>query len=582
MLTLDFKNPPIWDQVKDAKYGDLEELGYFDRYELMQALGREYAGSMLPDTPEGYTRLIRQEMVLRDLYSIDFHEPVQYVGDEAALKGFIKDITESGKFAAWQEAWHQSQDSLKRRGVIYQIKREFGKAFGVDIGGGHIRVDNSKIMNADVADYSEDIVFNKDYSFEDDFLKIFHSTVFASARLYQQQLAHGKVQVEPGSEREDLAFRSYADLPPAASMFWDSDEFRHFMGQPTRKHASWLADTALQAVTADEPGLADEIIAQQNEGVQNRYLSEKVLYASSMKVRGPEDVWNAVLPISSRHIRNLSVDAQAAVVNLAAQLHGKGQEVPPELNKAIEKILTSYPLTPEYKKFHIQQQARLLKRMMQDSKVQDARQNWQSYTKDQKLDFLKHVTGMHADVFGYRPCRVSQVDLPPKPDADDPTSKTITFGWYNWGNNYPDIAINVNEEAGGLDHFFLALNTAMHESEHAFQDHLARQYKSGFLKPDSPLYEQARYFSVGRHVYVTHDQDTSHYMNNPLERDSFAFGNGVSFFIALANKDQRDEYAQRMEEIYDNPRGKDFDLSRGFQNVPWGHYPAMPEPEGYG
>ncbi|MCB1680930.1 MAG: hypothetical protein KDI65_03260 [Alphaproteobacteria bacterium] len=583
MLSIDFENPPIWKQVKDARGSDLEELGYYDRYAVMHAVGQEYVNNLIPTTAEDYRALIRQEMILRDLHNIDAREPIYYPEDQAAIESFGKNLIESGTFKKWQEAW-ENPDPLKRRGIILQIKRAFGQAFGADISGGKVKHDDTVIMPGDVADYSEDFVFQEDPSVQQNFLKVFHTAVYASARVFQERLARGKIKVEAGSDREDLAWRCHGDVPSATSLFWDSDEFRFFMGQPTRRHASWLADSALRAVTGDseDPEIADEVIRELNEAAYRRYLSSKVLYACNMKVLVPHDVWHAISPISQKHIRNISIEAQSAVVDLAEKIHKKGEVVPPELNNAIEKIISSYPLTREYRKFQAEQQARLLKRMLLDPKVAEAKANWHTYNENQKLEFLQRVTKMHADVFGYRPSLVVAVDEAPEPDPNDPTrNKSVSLGWYDWTKSYPELAINVNEEVGGLENFFQALNTAMHEAEHAFQDHLARRYESGFLKPDSPLYEQARYFSIARYIYVNPKQNRTHYRNNALERDSFAMGNGVSFFIALANRDQQEEYSQRLEDMFEDPRGKDLDLSRGFENVPWRHHPPMPEPDGY-
>ncbi len=578
MIELDFKLPPIWDQVKDAKYGDLEELDYYQRYELMNMLGREYAGNMVPENQGAYSRMLAQEGMLRDLFIIDGREPIQYDIDTRALEQFNKRVIESGKFEEWQRQWSR-RDNHAQQGVALQISRMFSESFGANLKTSRIHFAPTDIVNAEVDVDSGDLTLSDTKVVRQDFLKFYHSVVYANARLYQERLATNKIPFDEGGEREDLAFRTYGDLSPSQSMFWDTSGFDNFMNQPTRRHAMWLADTATESLAAAyDPDREHEVVKDIRAEMNSRYMSAKVLYAASMPVFASEDVSHALTPIFEHHIRGLTIEAQHKVVMLASKMHARGESVPGHLNDAIDKIMTSYPLTDEYKRFQVDKQRDLLFRMMSDTRVQDARQNWQNYNTTKRLDFLQHAVNIHAEVFGCRAARVEAIDIPPRPDTES-NRKIIHYGGYLWRQRNPVIQINVNEQAGATDNFFEAFNTAMHEAQHNFQDSLASRYENNFMKPDDPLYEQARYFLTGSYVYVNPDQNRTHYHNNLLERDAFAVGNGLSYFMALANAEQREEYTVRMQALLEDPSRHDLDLSRGFPNAPWHNQPPMPEPE---
>ncbi len=589
MLNIDFDKETVWDQVEGAKFDQLRQLPVANRYHLMRRLGQEYVANINPETPEAYSTLLHQEGMLRDLFILDSLERIEFPSDAAAIMNFATQAVESGDFDRWKKQWEES-DYFKRRGVIFQIQGQFGKAFGVDLRSGHAKIDTTELMEAEVS-YSQGssrpvptVTISRASAVQDDFNRAFHSIVYACARLYQDGLVYGQIPMEKGSPREELAYRTFGDLAAEDSMFWEADGFHQFMNQPTRRHATWLADTALEKVCekteSDDPDFAREIIKNINAGTKSRYQSAKILYAANMNVQAPEDVWNAVQAIFPADIRSLSIGAQSAVVKLASDIHARGEKIPLDLNKAINRILESYPLTPEYKSFLMERQGTLLKRMMQDRIIQEAKTNWSGYSTDKKVRVLQHAVRMHAEVFGCSPAQIQTVDIPPTA-LPDGNGRSVTYGNYLWRQPNARMNLNVNEESGVLENFYQALNTVMHEQQHRFQDYLAKEVEWKGLKPDHPLYHQARFFSAGSYVYVTHEQNWDHYHNNPLERDAFAFGNGVSFFIALANPQQRQEYARKMESMHEDPRGAEIDLTRGFSRLPWAHHPAMPEPEGY-
>ncbi|MBK6896041.1 MAG: hypothetical protein IPH06_05565 [Alphaproteobacteria bacterium] len=589
MLTIDFEKKTVWDQVEGASFDQLQQLDLFTRCHLMRRLGEEYAENINPETPEAYRTLLYQEGMLRDLFVLDNLRPIEFSSDAAAIADFASKAVESGDFQKWKTQWEES-DFFKRRGVIFQIQSQFGKAFGIDIRSGHAKIDTTELMEAEVH-YSEGssrpvptVTISRATAVQDDFNRAFHSIVYACARLYQDGLVYGNITREKGSPREELAYRTFGDVPAEDSMFWEADGFHPFMNQPTRRHASWLADTALQTVAEktepEDPDFAQRMIKDINAGTKSRYQSTKILYAANMKVQAPEDVWNAVQAILPADIRSLSIGAQSAVVNLASDIHGRGEKIPEDLNKAINRILESYPLTPDYKKFLMERQGELLLRMANDPVLQKAKTEWDTYRDYQKIRTLQHAVNLHAEIFGCSPAYIQTVDIPPVPNPDG-NGSIVTYGNYLWRQPNARMNLNVNADAGVLEHFYQALNTVMHEQQHRFQDYLAKEVEWKGLKPEHPLYNQARFFSAGSYVYVTHEQNQDHYQNNPLERDSFAFGNGVAFFIALADDRQRNEYFRKMEAIHEHPRGTEIDLTRGFDKLPWAHHPPMPEPDGY-
>ena len=144
MLTIDFEKKTVWDQVEGASFDQLQQLDFFTRCRLMRRLGEEYADNINPEKPEAYRTLLYQEGMLRDLFVLDNLRPIEFSSDAAAITDFASKAVESGDFQKWKTQWEES-DFFKRRGVIFQIQSQFGKAFGIDIRSGHAKIDTTEI-----------------------------------------------------------------------------------------------------------------------------------------------------------------------------------------------------------------------------------------------------------------------------------------------------------------------------------------------------------------------------------------------------------------------------------------------------
>ena len=576
-MNIDYENPPIWDQVEGATFRDFTMMRFADRCKLTRFLGREYIEEMHPETDEGYGKLLGREYKLATLYGLDAMEPIESEQDQEDLDRFVKGLVDDGKIKTWNETWGlMSYD--QKVGAFREISRRFSQAFDIQLPF-RIRLDDTGILHGNADPVRKELVISKNKDIQNDFYKSFHSMVFACARGYQEHLLREGTLTEDRQDRIKMAWRVYSDMAPENSMFWDSDRFHDFMQQPMKRQGFWLADSALRGIGSDnDPERVETAIERLKKDVKAGFLSAKLIYATDMKVQAAQDTWNAMQPIFAMDIRSISPQAQQRVVLLAERLHEEGKEIPTGLNDSIEKILSSYPLTDQYKRHQIEKQAELLNKMYGDETLIEARENWHTYPEYKRIRVMQHAANLHADVFGYMPCRVETYDMEPQ---EDPATgeQVVSMGFYEWGSIPKKLKVNKNKDVGGIADFMQAMNTTMHESQHAYQDHLAKLYERGKLEEDHPLHDQALYFHIGHHVYVTFDQNIKHYHNNPLEQDAWAFGNGVSFFVGVHDDRQRLEYANRLQNAMDGRDNFDIDLTRGLR----GSLPSIaPPPEPYG
>ncbi len=577
-MKIDYENPPIWDQVEDATFRDFMTLRFDERCKLTGYLGREYIEEMYPDTEEGYGKLLGREYKLATLYGLDGMQPIESEQDQEDLDRFVQGLLDDGKIKTWNETWGlMSYD--QKRGAFREISRRFSEAFDIKLPF-RVQVDDTGILHGNVDPMRKELVISNDKAVQNDFYKSFHSMVFACARGYQEYLMQEGVLTEDRQDRIRMAWRVYSDMAPENSMFWDSDRFHDFMQQPIKRQGFWLADTALRGIGSDaDPERVETTIESLKRDVKAGFLSAKLIYATDMKVQAAQDTWHAMQPIFSMDIRTMTPQAQQRVVLMAKRLHDEGEEIPEGLNNSIEKILASYPLTEAYKRHQLEKQAELLNKMYRDETLIHARENWHTYPDYKKTRVMQHAANLHGDVFDYMPCRVETYDM--EPQKDPATGEQVaSMGFYEWGRIPRTLKVNTNKDVGGIEDFMQAMNTTMHEAQHAYQDHLAKLYERGKLDEDHPLHDQARYFHIGHHVYVTFDQNVKHYHNNPLEQDAWAFGNGVSYFAGVRNERQRMEYGNRLQNAMDSRDDFDIDLTRGLA----GSHPSLappPEPDGH-
>ena len=112
---------------------------------------------------------------------------------------------------------------------------------------------------------------------------------------------------------------------------------------------------------------------------------------------------------------------------------------------------------------------------------------------------------------------------PAAPKVVGPGVTTTKKGHFSPSEN----AIFLNPDPdGSFADFADLIDTVIHENTHNYQHQLVQQLKDGTLKPDSPLYEQARIFAANEAPggYVKPEEDQAVYEKQPMEEHAWRAG----------------------------------------------------------
>lgn len=294
MLTLNFEKGPFWTQAYRASFAELEGLDLYDRYRLIFEVAKEYVANINPSDEKEYTDLLHQEHLLSQLYSIDMRDSVMYETDAEALDRFVEGFKNKDRIQILYNNWSSSSYSQKE-GTLFEIKRRFSEAFGIDFSVIQAKFDKSGMLNASANLDDRTIVVSDEKIVRDDFFKSFHSAVYGCALMYQLK-SIADFSPEEGSERDHMVHRVYSDISPEFSLFWPTDRFIDYNNQFTRRHARWLADLALENIAVEiDPEKAFQSQQELNDTLRSRFLSHRVLYATQMHVMAAEDVWDTII-----------------------------------------------------------------------------------------------------------------------------------------------------------------------------------------------------------------------------------------------------------------------------------------------
>ena len=106
-----------------------------------------------------------------------------------------------------------------------------------------------------------------------------------------------------------------------------------------------------------------------------------------------------------------------------------------------------------------------------------------------------------------------------------PHNGLVTNGYFDPSDGKLHLNMDPNSS---IQQFEKAVDLALHENAHNYQDHLVKQLKAGKIKPGDTNYDQATLFAAndaaGGYVTAQSPDDLPVYQAQPLERHSWHTG----------------------------------------------------------
>jgi hypothetical protein len=239
---------------------------------------------------------------------------------------------------------------------------------------------------------------------------------------------------------------------------------------------------------------------------------------------------------------DLKGKSSASKIRLLKELRSGSAELNSEQKAAQRDIYNSMDLDPAFLNHDAGKRAQIAGAMtntpQKRAKLRNLKANWKKTpdaggpTVEEKLQFMRDAIAVQCQALGIDPPpEVLAVDEPRNPDTG-----LIDNGSFD--PNTGKISINTNPESSFHKKMAKALDLALHENSHNYQDHLVKKLEAGTLKQGDPEYEQALMFQAnsGLRAYVEGKEDFATYKKQPLEEH--AHFNGPQTAKAILKKIQ--------------------------------------------
>jgi hypothetical protein len=180
-----------------------------------------------------------------------------------------------------------------------------------------------------------------------------------------------------------------------------------------------------------------------------------------------------------------------------------------DLRKAQIKIFRNMQLDPDFKKREAARADKAADEVKDDPDVNAAASGWAKLSKDQKIKAVKRV--MEAQ------CKQLGLPVPPILPYDKPADPNGTVEDGNYDPSDGKLHFNTNPDANKT--FTDAMDTAVHETSHAYQNDIVKRLKDGKIKPGDPDYAQAEMFAANDDGddYIQPTEDMAAYVAQPEE-----------------------------------------------------------------
>ncbi len=199
----------------------------------------------------------------------------------------------------------------------------------------------------------------------------------------------------------------------------------------------------------------------------------------------------------------------------------------PEALAAQKKLYANMDLDPDFKKRDDKHGDNVARALKGDKELEKARDGWDKTTDQQKVDSLKRVIAAQSKEYGFPPPEVVIEHNPPK-------NGIITNGYFDPSDG--KLHLNMDSHSS-INDFEKAVDLAVHENAHNYQDHLVADLKAGKIKPGDPDYTQATMFAVNSepngYIEAKTKADLPIYKKQPLEDHSWHTGPETASKILL-------------------------------------------------
>ena len=184
-----------------------------------------------------------------------------------------------------------------------------------------------------------------------------------------------------------------------------------------------------------------------------------------------------------------------------------------------KKLYSEKYLDPVFEKFDDAKRKEMIEKMKNDPEFKKARDNWGTLNPAERAAVMKRAVDYQAGVYGIPKTTVEPYD------EKDP----LMNGYYKHSEGKLYLSKQMMQNKG----FDKAMETAVHENGHRYQNTLVDKLNAGEIKPGDPLYNQAMTFKLNDKFYVQPPGDDpsadtgDEYFTQPMETQSRRTGDDV-------------------------------------------------------
>ena len=238
------------------------------------------------------------------------------------------------------------------------------------------------------------------------------------------------------------------------------------------------------------------------------------LFDAGPKAKEIADTSDKVAKTSDADLKKMSAADKVAMLKT---LTSNGA-LTPEAIAAQKKLYRNMDLDPDFKKRDEAREDKVAESLKGDKELEAAHDKWADMSEGDKLKQMQKVVAAQSKQYGITPPELVIEHNPPK-------NGIITNGYFDPSDG--KLHINM-DPASSSQNFTDALDLALHENAHNYQNHLVDDLNAGKIKPGDPDYTQATMFAANSdpHGYVEAKTpaDLADYRKQPLEDHSWQTG----------------------------------------------------------
>ena len=261
-----------------------------------------------------------------------------------------------------------------------------------------------------------------------------------------------------------------------------------------------IVDTAVAAGTAVSDAASGAVDAVED------------VFGVGPKAAKAKDTADKINKMPPEDLQKLSPAEQ---VQMVKDLLGNGTPSP-EARAAQRKVYQAMQLDPDFMQRDATRGQQIADDLKGDKDLETARDNWGSTSETSKVTALKKVVEAQSKRLGIPAPEIVIEHNPPKDDL-------VTNGYFDPSDG--KLHLNM-DPASSIHDFEKAVDLAVHENAHNYQNHLVQDLKAGKIKPGDPDYTQATMFELNDmpNGYVDGAEDYDTYKKQPMEDHSWHTG----------------------------------------------------------